>query len=59
MKRSRQRNIWKRTYKNKICAMVILVLGLLTLQIENDGTFLAFSVMLTLPLLIAKKNYVN
>lgn len=59
MKRSNQKNIWKETRKNKIYALIILLLGGLSVTIDGDGTGFIFTIFMALPLLLAKKNYIN
>lgn len=52
------RNI-KRTIKNKLCAIALLMVGLVPLMVYQDGTFLAFAAVIGLPLFFAKDNWID
>lgn len=47
-----------RTYKNKLCALVLLILGVLTTKIDGDGTVLLFLSMIALPLFFSDENWI-
>ena len=48
----------RKTFKNKLCAIALLSLGLFAAIISNDWTFFVFTSFLAIPLLVAKKNYI-
>ena len=48
---------FRKTYKNKLLAIVILLLGVLSVGIENDATFLVFTLIFAIPLFLAKENW--
>lgn len=52
------RNI-RRTIKNKLCAITLLIVGLIPLLVYRDGTFLAFATVIGLPLFFAKDNWID
>ena len=58
MKRSRQKNIWKETRKNKLYASMLLALGGIPLVLFGDGSGLIIVSIFAIPLLFAKKNYI-
>lgn len=47
-----------RTYKNKLCALVLLILGVLTTKIDGEGTVLLFLSMIALPLFFSDENWI-
>ena len=49
----------RRTYKNKLVVLALLGLGAVGAVITDDGTFLAFVLILFGPLFFAKDNYIN
>lgn len=49
----------KKTIKNKIVAMVFLIVGLLSVLIEGDITALVLFGIIAIPLFFAKENYIN
>lgn len=48
----------RKTFKNKLCAVALLVLGTIAAIISNDWTFFVFTTFLAIPLLLAKENYI-
>ena len=58
MKRSRQKNIWKETRKNKLYASILLGLWGIPLVLFGDGSGLIIVSIFAIPLLFAKKNYI-
>lgn len=51
---------FRRTYKNKVCALIILILGLLSTLICEDGTaFVFLTVFFALPLFLSKENCIK
>ena len=48
----------RETFKNKLCAVALLILGTITAIISNDWTFFVFTAFLAIPLLLAKENYI-
>lgn len=48
---------FRKTYKNKLLAIALMLLGVLSVGIENDGTFLLFVLIFAIPLFLAKDNW--
>jgi len=50
--------MWKRELlKNKLHALLLVIIGTLSIFIEYDGTFFIFALMIGLPLFFAKENW--
>ena len=49
----------KRTWKNKVTAMLLLAIGYVSTLIDNDGTILAFMVIVSLPMLFIDDNLIK
>lgn len=47
-----------KTWKNKLCAIVLLACGYIGVLLENDATALVFFAMIAIPLFFAKENWV-
>ena len=47
-----------RTFKNKLCALALIILGVLTTNIEGEGTVLLFLSMIALPLFFSDENWI-
>ena len=43
----------RKTFKNKLCAIALLSLGMFAAIISNDWTFFVFTSFLAIPLLVA------
>lgn len=51
--------MWRRELlKNKLYALVLILMGLVPILIERDGTFFIFALMIGLPLFFAKENWI-
>lgn len=48
----------RRTYKNKIMAVALLTLGIVSVYVTMDATFLAFTGLMALALFFARENYI-
>lgn len=48
----------RRTFKNKICALALIIIGLLTMSLENDATVLVMLSIFALPLFLSNKNHI-
>lgn len=48
----------RNTLKNKIYSVALVGIGALTVPMENDATFLAFMLMIGLPLFFSKENWI-
>lgn len=48
---------FRKTYKNKLVAIALLLLGVLSVGIENDATFLVFTLIFAIPLFLAKEDW--
>lgn len=50
----------KKTWKNKAVALLLFIIGLITLMIENDCTVLIFvTIVFVVPLWLAKRNKIE
>lgn len=45
--------------KNKIAAILLLVIGFLTMLIDNDGTAFLLIALVAIPLFFAKENWIS
>ena len=52
-------NYIKRTWKNKATAMLLLAIGYVSTLIDNDGTILAFMVIISVPMLFIDENLIK
>ena len=51
--------MWKKELlKNKLYALVLILIGLVLILIERDGTFFIFALTIGLPLFFAKENWI-
>lgn len=48
----------RRTYKNKLCALALIIIGIGPIYLENDATFMIFALLIGLPLFFAKQNHI-
>ena len=48
----------RKLLKNKLYALVLILIGLVSILIERDGTFFIFALMIGLPLFFAKENWI-
>lgn len=46
------------TLTNKVLAVIFVLLGYLSMKLLSDGTFLAFTLMLGVPLFLAKEDVI-
>ena len=52
--------MWKKELlKNKLYALLLVIIGVLSIPIEYDGTFFIFALMLGLHLFFAKDNWIT
>lgn len=49
----------KKTWKNKVTAMILLAIGYVSTFIDNDGTILAFMVIVSVPMLFIDDNLIK
>ena len=49
----------KRTWKNKVMALVLLFVGIVPILIENDATVFVFLIVMIIPLFFTGKNYIS
>ena len=47
------------TRANKLVALVLFILGLLSVVLSNDITFFVFSLLISIPLFCAKQNWIT
>ena len=46
------------TFMNKLCAIILLMIGLLVCMLTDDATGLVFIACIAVPLFFARKNYI-
>lgn len=52
--------MWKqKLLKNKLYALLLVIIGALSILIEYDGTFFIFAFMIGIPLFFAKENWIK
>jgi uncharacterized membrane protein YiaA len=49
----------RRTRLNKICALALIGLGLISASISNDATFLIFTLLFGIPLFFSRRNWIS
>jgi uncharacterized membrane protein YiaA len=49
-------NYLKVTWRNKVCAVVLILIGLCTFAIDHDATILLLMTLFGIPLFITKQN---
>ena len=47
------------TLKNKVFAMIMVLIGLIVLAASKDATILLLSVLFGVPLFVSKRNYID
>lgn len=52
------KNYLKKTWKNKVAAIVLMVAGYLMLKVDGDGTVLVLATTMAMPLFFIKQNVV-
>lgn len=52
-------NYLKRTWKNKVTALLLLAIGYIATTIDNDGTILAFMVIISVPMFFIDENLIK
>lgn len=45
--------------KNKLYALVLILIGVVPILIDQDGTFFIFALMFGVPLFFAKENWIT
>ncbi len=48
----------RETFKNKVCATLLTIAGLIPVFVDGDATFLVFTGCIAIPLFFAKKNWI-
>lgn len=48
----------RRTFKNKICAIALIVVGVITRNMTGDATVLIVMLMLGIPLFLTNRNHI-
>lgn len=59
MKKAKAKNNWRKTINNKIYAGLFIVIGLIPIWIEGDGTLMLLMLIFAISLLFAKENYID
>ena len=49
----------RRTFKNKLCAIVLLGIGALATIPDGDATFFVLILFITIPLFFTKENWID
>ena len=63
MNKKLHRNIWRFirhmqvTYKNKLAALAMLAIGIVSAKMSGDGTFMMFVLVFGLPLFFSKRDW--
>ena len=52
------KNYLKRTWKNKVAAVVLMSVGYISMMLDGDGTALVLLTMLSMPLFFVKENVI-
>lgn len=52
IKKKKKVKLWK----NKLVAIVLILTGIASVNIEGDGTFLVLTLMIAIPLFLEKEN---
>lgn len=47
-----------RTFKNKICALALLICGIVSVYVVNDPTFMVFTLIGGVPLFLTRKRVI-
>ena len=48
----------RRTFMNKVIAVIMFMLGLFSAKLSNDGTFMLFTTFLSIPLFFERDNQI-
>lgn len=48
----------RRTYKNKLCALAMFIVGLLTMKITGNGLFMLYVLVFALPTFFTKEKWI-
>ena len=56
--RKKFRRYIRRTYKNKLCAIALFIIGVVPVFIENDGTLMIITSCISIPLFFSRKNHI-
>ena len=49
----------RRTWLNKVFALVFILLGYLSIKIDNDATFLLLAIMIGVPMFLSRENLID
>lgn len=52
------KNYLKRTWKNKVAAVVLMAVGYISMLLDGDGTALVLLTMLSMPLFFMRENVI-
>ncbi len=51
--------MWKQELlKNKIYSLLLILIGVVSILIDRDGTFFIFALMIGLPMFFSKENWI-
>ena len=56
---NKSKNIKEKTIKNKIYSAMFILLGALSIKIDNDITFFIFTLLIGIPIFFAKENVIK
>lgn len=48
----------RRTLRNKLCAIALIMVGIILRFISNDITFLVFTLLIGMPMFFSNKNWI-
>lgn len=49
----------RRTYKNKLCALTLVIIGIISMYLDTDGgTIMTFMLLIGVPLFFSKQNHI-
>lgn len=48
----------RRTYKNKICVLILILIGIISTIVSDDATVLVFTLLIGIPLFFVKDNFI-
>ena len=48
----------RKTFLNKVLAIILFGLGWLSMEVSNDATFLVFILLFVIPLFFSKENWI-
>lgn len=56
--RGKRDGYWRRTWKNKVCALALLAIGTVPVIIDQDATALVLMACFTVPMFFSRENWI-